>query len=46
MCVKILLADDAEAMNRSICNLLSHREGITVVGEATTFQEVIQKILG
>ncbi len=43
MCVKILLADDAEIIRRAIHTLLSHREDITVVGEAARFHEVIQK---
>jgi DNA-binding NarL/FixJ family response regulator len=43
MCVKVLLGEDAEVMRRAICNLLSEREDIKVVGEAATFPGVLQK---
>src|SRR6266481_4087963 len=43
MCVKILLADDAEIMRKAIRKLLADREDIAVLGEASNFRETIQK---
>jgi len=43
MCVKVFLADDAEVMRKAIRRLLSDREDISVVGEASNFRETIQK---
>ena len=43
MCVKVFLADDAAVMRNAIRSLLSKREDIWVVGEASTFLETIQK---
>ena len=43
MCVKVLLAEDAEAVRKAIRILLSEREDITLVGEAATLSEAIQK---
>jgi len=43
MCVKVFLADDAAVMRKAIRSLLSKREDISVVGEASTFLETIQK---
>ena len=43
MCVKVFLADDAEIMRKAIRSLLSKREDIAVVGEASNFRETIQK---
>ena len=43
MCVKVFLADDAEVMRKAIQRLLSNREDISVVGEASTFYETIEK---
>ena len=43
MCVKVFLADDAEIMRKAIRRLLSDREDIAVVGEASNFYETIQK---
>ena len=43
MCVKVLLADDAEVIRRAIGKLLNNREDIKIVGEAETFPEVLQK---
>jgi DNA-binding NarL/FixJ family response regulator len=43
MCVKVLLADDAEVIRRAIRNLLKNREDIKIVGEAEAFPEVLQK---
>ena len=43
MCVKVFLADDAEIMRKAIRTLLSAREDITVIGEASNFRETIQK---
>ena len=43
MCVKVFLADDAAVMRKAIRSLLSNREDIWVVGEASTFLETIQK---
>ncbi len=37
MCVKVFLADDAAVMRKAIRSLLSDREDILVVGEASTF---------
>ena len=44
MCVRVLLAEDAEVLRRAIRNLLSEREDIKIVGEAATLSEVIQKM--
>jgi DNA-binding NarL/FixJ family response regulator len=43
MCVKVLLAEDAELVRKAIRVLLSEREDITLVGEAATFSEAVQK---
>jgi DNA-binding NarL/FixJ family response regulator len=43
MCVKVLLADDAEVMRRAIRMLLSGRDDIAVVGETSNFRETIQE---
>ena len=43
MCVNVLLADDAEIMRKAIRKLLSHREDIVVLGEASNISETIQK---
>ncbi len=43
MCVKVFLADDAAVMRKAIRSLLSDREDILVVGEASTFFERIEK---
>ena len=43
MCVKVFLADDAAVMRKAIRSLLSNREDISVVGEASNFHETIQK---
>jgi two-component system response regulator DevR len=43
MRVRVFLAEDAEVMRKAIRALLSEREDITVVGEAATLSEAIQK---
>ena len=43
MCVRVFLADDADVTRRAIQRLLSNREDISVVGEASTFYETIEK---
>ena len=43
MCVKVFLADDADVMRKAIRSLLSNREDIAVIGEASSFPETIQK---
>ena len=43
MCVRVFLAEDAEVMRKAIRHLLSECEDITVVGEAATLSEAIQK---
>jgi DNA-binding NarL/FixJ family response regulator len=43
MCVEVFLADDATVMRKAIRSLLSNREDISVVGEASNFLETIQK---
>ncbi len=43
MCVKVFLADDSEIMRKAIRRLLSDREDIGVVGEASNFRETIEK---
>jgi len=43
MRVRVFLADDAEIMRKAIRTLLSQREDITVVGDATNIRETIQK---
>ena len=43
MCVKVLLADDAEVMRKAIRSLLSECEYISLIGEAATFSETVQK---
>jgi DNA-binding NarL/FixJ family response regulator len=43
VCVRVLLADDADVMRRAIQRLLCNREDISVVGEASTFYETIEK---
>jgi len=41
--IKVLLADEAELMRRAIRFVLGQREGIKVVGEASSLQGAIQK---
>src|SRR5258708_334895 len=43
MSVRVFLADDAAVMRKAIRRLLSNREGISVVGEASNFYETIEK---
>jgi DNA-binding NarL/FixJ family response regulator len=43
MCVKVLLADDAEVVRKAIRSLLIGCEDIRLVGEAATFSETAQK---
>lgn len=43
MCVKVLLADDAAVIRNAVRRLLIEREDISLVGEAATFSETIQK---
>ena len=43
MCIKVFLADDADVMRKAIRSLLSNREDISVVGEASSFHETIEK---
>jgi len=43
MCVRVFLAEDSEPVRKAICILLSGCKDITVVGEAATFSEAIQK---
>lgn len=43
MCVKVLLADDAEVVRKAIRWLLRECAEITLVGEAATFSETVQK---
>jgi two-component system, NarL family, response regulator NreC len=43
MCVRVFLADDAAVMRKAIRSLLSNRDDIAVVGEASDFRETIQK---
>jgi two-component system, NarL family, response regulator DevR len=43
MCVKVLLAEDAELVAKAIHVLLSECEDITLVGDAATFSEAVQK---
>ena len=43
MSVKVVLADDAEIMRKAIRKLLADREDIVVLGEASNFDEAIQK---
>src|ERR1700740_1789395 len=44
MCIRVFLADDADVMRKAIRRLLSNREDISVVGEASNFYETIEKI--
>jgi DNA-binding NarL/FixJ family response regulator len=41
--IKVLLADEAELMRRAIRFVLAQREGIKVVGEASSLEAAIQK---
>src|SRR5258707_1630550 len=43
MCVKVFLADDADVMRKAIRSVLSNREDISVVGEASNFLETVKK---
>jgi CheY-like chemotaxis protein len=43
MCVRVLLADRTELMRKAIRGLLSECEDISLVGEASTFAETVQK---
>ena len=43
MCVRVLVADDAEVMRRGIKQLLKGRDDIAVIGEASDLPETIRK---
>ncbi len=43
MCVKVFLADDADVMRKAIRSMLSNRDDISVVGEASDLYETIRK---
>jgi DNA-binding NarL/FixJ family response regulator len=43
MCVRVLVADDAEIMRRGIKRLLKGRHDIAVIGEASDLPETIRK---
>jgi DNA-binding NarL/FixJ family response regulator len=43
MCVRVLLAEDAELVGKAIRVLLSECEDIALVGDAATFSEAVQK---
>jgi two-component system response regulator DevR len=43
MCIKVLLAEDAEPVRKAIRVLLSEREDIMLVGEAVTLSEAVHK---
>jgi chemotaxis response regulator CheB len=43
MCVRVLVADDAEIMRRGIKRLLKGRDDIAVIGEASDLPETIRK---
>jgi DNA-binding NarL/FixJ family response regulator len=43
MCVRVLVADNAEIMRRGIKQLLRDRDDISVIGEASNLSETIQK---
>jgi DNA-binding NarL/FixJ family response regulator len=43
MCLRILVADDAELIRKGIRSLLSDRDDIAVIGEASDLPETIRK---
>src|SRR6266404_2908748 len=43
MCVRVLVADDAEILRRGIKHLLKDRDDISVIGEASNLSETIRK---
>ena len=43
MCVRVLVADDAEIVRRGIKHLLKDRDNISVIGEASNLSETIHK---
>ena len=43
MCVRVLVADDAEIIRRGIKQLLRNRDDIVVIGEASDLPETIRK---
>ena len=43
MCVRVLVADDADIIRRGIKQLLKDRDDIAVIGEASNLPETIQK---
>ena len=43
MCVRVFLAHDADVMRKAIRSMLSNRDDISVVGEASDFYETIRK---
>ena len=43
MCVRVLVADDAEIIRQGIKQLLKGRDDIAVIGEASDLPETIQK---
>ena len=45
MCIKVLVADDAELIRTRIKSLLKDRDDISVIGEAWDFPETIVKVM-
>ena len=43
MCIRVLVADDAELMRRGIKSLLKDCDDISVIGEASNLRETIKK---
>jgi DNA-binding NarL/FixJ family response regulator len=43
MCVRVLLAEDAELVRKAIRILLSEHDDITLIGEAARFSEAVRK---
>ena len=43
MCIRVLVADDADLMRRGIKGLLKDRDDIAVIGEASNLPETFQK---
>jgi len=42
--IRILIADDSDAVRKAICALLAHEQTITVCGEARDYAELLQML--
>jgi DNA-binding NarL/FixJ family response regulator len=42
--IRVLVADDTDAMRQAICELLSHESAVNVIGEARSYAELLRLV--